>query len=59
VAKEEKESDIAGLGQQSKKAAGLSPDGLLQMKLVAGAGFDLNRTVGRLENASRTATFRL
>ena len=37
------EGDLAGilsLSQTSKKAAGLSSDDLVQMKLVAGAGFE-------------------
>ena len=39
------EGDLAGIlglshEQQSKKAVGLSPDDLVQMKLVAGAGFE-------------------
>ena len=39
------EGDLAGIlglshEQQSKKAFGLSPDDLVQMKLVAGAGFE-------------------
>ena len=45
------EGDLAGilsLSRHSKKAVGLSPDDLVQIKLVAGTGFDLCRTAGTL-----------